>query len=231
MRRELGDWRPLPVPRLLWFNTAVLVLEQPRARMGADAPRAAANIDQVRLGLLAGGVFAVAFLGGQLLAWRQLGSRPASTSPQSGQQLLLPRHRAAWPPYPRWPRGAGLRTAVKAGQRGRCRAVRLNVELCAIYWLFMLFVWMVLFSLLAGWGSDDLGVLLPSANQIRADAPHEPTGHVRPGAHLTRPAAARLRLRLVVRQAAFKNVSWGKAMMWIFLFRTPSSSAASCSPT
>ena len=32
-------------------------------------------------------------------------------------------------------------------------------------------------------------------------------------------------------QRAFKNVSWGKAMMWIFLCPTPSSSAASCSPT
>ena len=25
MRMELADWRPLPLPRLLWFNTGVLV--------------------------------------------------------------------------------------------------------------------------------------------------------------------------------------------------------------
>ena len=26
MRMELSDWRPLPVPPLLWFNTGVLML-------------------------------------------------------------------------------------------------------------------------------------------------------------------------------------------------------------
>ena len=43
---------------------------------------------------------------------------------------------------------------VKAWGRGPVESVQLNVELCATYWLFMLFVWMVLFSLLAGWASD-----------------------------------------------------------------------------
>jgi cytochrome c oxidase subunit III len=32
-------------------------------------------------------------------------------------------------------------------------------------------------------------------------------------------------------QRAFKNVSWGKAMMWIFLLSDTFVSAASCSPT
>ena len=43
---------------------------------------------------------------------------------------------------------------IKARGRGGVDSVRLNVELCATYWLFMLFVWMVLFSLLAGWASE-----------------------------------------------------------------------------
>ena len=44
--------------------------------------------------------------------------------------------------------------AIKAGRATDTQGVRLNVELCATYWLFMLFVWVVLFSLLAGWASD-----------------------------------------------------------------------------
>jgi cytochrome c oxidase subunit III len=30
----------------------------------------------------------------------------------------------------------------------------LSVELCAIYWHFLLLVWLVLFSLLTGWAAD-----------------------------------------------------------------------------
>ncbi|MBI3275777.1 MAG: cytochrome-c oxidase, partial [Methylocystis sp.] len=32
--------------------------------------------------------------------------------------------------------------------------LRQSVELCAIYWHFMLFVWVVIFALLTGWGDD-----------------------------------------------------------------------------
>ena len=40
MRMALSDWRPLPVPRLLWLNTGVLVAEQRRAAMRARSRRA-----------------------------------------------------------------------------------------------------------------------------------------------------------------------------------------------
>jgi cytochrome c oxidase subunit 3 len=33
-----------------------------------------------------------------------------------------------------------------------------NVELCAIYWHFLLLVWLVLFALLMGWGSDLIAI-------------------------------------------------------------------------
>ena len=40
------------------------------------------------------------------------------------------------------------RTADKVWRGARMDQVRLSVELCAIYWHFLLFVWMVLFGLL-----------------------------------------------------------------------------------
>jgi cytochrome c oxidase subunit 3 len=32
--------------------------------------------------------------------------------------------------------------------------IRLSVDLCAIYWHFMLIVWLILFALFAGWANS-----------------------------------------------------------------------------
>ena len=92
--------------------------------------------------------------------------------------------------------------------------MRLSVELCAIYWHFLLLVWLVLFGLLLA--GDDL-VRLPPALQAEVDdtmPDHAPDDRRRldPARRL-----ARLVADWSSDQRAFKNVSWGKAMMWIFL--------------
>src|SRR6202043_886424 len=71
MRMELIDWRSLPVPRLLWFNTGVLVLSSVALQWAHVAARRN-DMDGVIVGLCAGGASAITFLVGQLLAWRQL---------------------------------------------------------------------------------------------------------------------------------------------------------------
>src|SRR5262249_4907901 len=67
----LEAWRPAPPLWLLWLNTAMLVLSS-IAMQGARMAARRGKIDGVIAGLVAGGAFAFAFLGGQLLAWRQL---------------------------------------------------------------------------------------------------------------------------------------------------------------
>ena len=72
MRMHMGtDWRPMPVPPLLWLNTGVLVASSValhRAQVAAP-PRRHGR----RAGGAAGGRRARPRLpGGQLLAWRQL---------------------------------------------------------------------------------------------------------------------------------------------------------------
>ncbi|WP_204322554.1 hypothetical protein, partial [Streptococcus pneumoniae] len=65
------DWRVLPVPPVLWVNTALLVLSS----VGLYWAQVAARRDdmrELRQALLTGGVSALGFLAGQLLAWRQL---------------------------------------------------------------------------------------------------------------------------------------------------------------
>jgi hypothetical protein len=71
MRMNMVDWRALPVPALLWFNTGVLVLSSVALQWAYVAANRN-NMDGVIVGLCAGGASAITFLVGQLLAWQQL---------------------------------------------------------------------------------------------------------------------------------------------------------------
>lgn len=149
MRMELSDWRPLPIPRLLWFNTGVLVLSSIALQCASVAARKG-QIDTVRLGLATAGLTALAFLVGQLVAWRELtddGYLLTANPANSFFYLITGMH--------------GLhilgglvalgRTTASAWNGARPERLRLSVELCAMYWHFLLFVWLAIFALLAGW--------------------------------------------------------------------------------
>jgi len=156
-RMELEDWRPAPQQRLLWLNTAMLVLSSLAMQWAQIAARRG-EIDGVWNGLFAGGVFAVAFLGGQILAWRQLNMMVAFdvTNPAIGFFLLITALHGLH-------LSGGLvawgRTAAKVWRGFDVARVRLSVELCTVYWHFLLLVWLVLFGLLFS-GNDNLGILL-----------------------------------------------------------------------
>ena len=152
MRMNMVDWRALPVPRLLWFNTGVLVLSSVALQWAQTAARRN-NMDGVIVGLCAGGASAVTFLIGQLLAWQQLsvaGYYVASNPANSFFYLITAVH------------GLHLlgglvalgRTTAKVWRGAAMTQVRLSVELCAIYWHFLLLVWLVLLGLLTGWTDD-----------------------------------------------------------------------------
>jgi cytochrome c oxidase subunit III len=152
MRMNMVDWRALPVPRLLWFNTGVLVLSSVALQWAQTAARRN-NMDGVIVGLCAGGASAVTFLIGQLLAWQQLsvaGYYVASNPANSFFYLITAVH------------GLHLlgglvalgRTTAKVWRGAAMTKVRLSVELCAIYWHFLLLVWLVLLGLLTGWTND-----------------------------------------------------------------------------
>ena len=152
MRMNMLDWRALPVPRLLWFNTGVLVLSSAALQWAHMAARRN-DIDGVIVGLCAGGASAVSFLIGQLLAWRQLtvaGYFLASNPANSFFYLITAVHGLHLM--------GGLvalgRTTAKVWRGAEPAQVRLSVELCAIYWHFLLLVWLVLLGLLMGWTDD-----------------------------------------------------------------------------
>ena len=149
MRMALLDWRVLPVPKLLWLNTGVLVLSSVALQSSYVAARRD-NVESVMVGLLAGGVAAVIFLAGQLLAWQQLnaaGYFVASNPANSFFYLLTAMHGLHLT--------GGLvalgRTSAKVWRGTGIADMRLSVELCTIYWHFLLLVWLVLLGLLTGW--------------------------------------------------------------------------------
>jgi cytochrome c oxidase subunit 3 len=152
MRMNMVDWRALPVPRLLWFNTGVLVLSSVALQWAQVAARRN-DIDGVIVGLCAGGASAVTFLVGQLLAWQQLSAAGyflASNPANSFFYLITAAHGLHLM--------GGLvalgRTTAKVWRGAEMTQVRLSVELCAIYWHFLLLVWLVLLGLLTGWTND-----------------------------------------------------------------------------
>ncbi len=146
MRKEGADWRPLAQPMVLWFNTAMLILGSiffQRARTAAQREQ----IDGVRVGLLAGGVFTLVFLGGQLWAWQQLNATGyfLATNPANAFFYLFTALHGLHLLGGLWVWG---KTAVKLQRGAEVHEVRLSVELCTVYWHFLLAIWLVLFALL-----------------------------------------------------------------------------------
>ena len=105
------------------------------------------SLEGVKTGLLAGGGSAIAFLLGQYWAWRQmiaLGYYAESNPANAFFYLVTAAHGlhllgglVAWG-----------RTVAKVWRGEALARVRLSVELCAVYWHFLLVVWLVLFVLL-----------------------------------------------------------------------------------
>jgi len=147
-RMSLGDWHSLPDPWLLWPNTFVLILSSIALQSACVGARKG-QVDRVKTGLIAGGAFAFAFLLGQLLVWRDLvgsGYFAASNPAYAFFYLLTAIHGlhlvgglVAWG-----------RTSAKLWRDDReLGKLRLSVEMCAVYWHFLLVVWLIFFALLS----------------------------------------------------------------------------------
>lgn len=146
MRMKLGDWRPLSEPDLLWLNTGALVLSSIALQWAANAARRE-QVEVVRKALLTGGFFAFAFMAGQWMAWQQLidAGYYAYTNPAYAFFYLLTGLHAlhllgglvVW----------GVTTNKLLGGCELSR-LRVSIECCAIYWHFLLVVWVILFGLM-----------------------------------------------------------------------------------
>ena len=146
MRMHFGDWVPLREPRLLVWNTGILIVTSASMQWTVYAARRG-NALATRNGLLLSGALTVAFLVGQLVAWREMSDAGyyLHTNPANGFFYLLT---AVHGVHVLGGLVAWSRPTLRAWRGGDAARLRLGVELCAIYWHFLLAVWLVLFALL-----------------------------------------------------------------------------------
>ena len=146
MRMMGEDWTTLAVPRVLWLNTAVLILSGVAMQWTRAAARSG-QIDGVRSGLITAGVFTFSFLAGQLLAWQQLSASGyfVAANPANAFFYLLTALHGLHLLGGLW---VWAKTTAKVWRGVEVAAVRLSVELCTVYWHYLLLVWLVLFALL-----------------------------------------------------------------------------------
>ncbi len=146
-RMMFPDWRSFPSPWLLWLNTSMLILSSVTLEW-ARIQAARERTERAKLGLIAGGVYAVAFLVGQLLAWQYLVATGfyASENPAVAFFYLIT---ALHGIHLLGGVAALGRTIVKVwnGAFDNARLLS-NIELCATYWHFLLVLWLVVFALL-----------------------------------------------------------------------------------
>jgi cytochrome c oxidase subunit 3 len=153
MRINFVDWTPLPQPRLLTLNTAILVVASLAIEWTVFAARRG-DAAAIRKGLAATGLLTIGFVVGQLVVWKQLSDAGyfLSTSAATGFFYLLT---AVHGLHVLGGLVAWSRTSARAWRGAKAEKLRLGVELCAIYWHFLLVVWVVLFAVLV---SKDLGL-------------------------------------------------------------------------
>ncbi len=147
VRMSMADWQSIPKPPILWVNTVVLLLSSVVAQWAWSSIRRG-NEKGLRHGLLLTTLLGVAFVAGQLWAWRQLvaaglylQSNPASSffyvlTAMHGLHLLGGIVALIW-------------ATVRAWRNAYTPERHLGVELCVVYWHFLMLVWLWLFALLA----------------------------------------------------------------------------------
>lgn len=145
MHHGLG-WCHLTIPNLLWYNTLVL-LGASVAMQLASSLASRGRRDASRAALVAGGVLTIAFLAGQVMAWKAVGpslyflqGSPAIAffyvlTVVHGLHLI-----------------GGLyvlgRTTARFGAGAEIIDLRQSLSLCATYWHFLLLVWLAVFGVL-----------------------------------------------------------------------------------
>jgi cytochrome c oxidase subunit 3 len=147
MRMHHGvGWCHLTIPPILWINTLVLVAASFALQLASRAVGRGQRM-MAQLALTAGGALSIAFLAGQVAGWQAVGpslyfiqGSPAIAffyvlTIAHGLHLI-----------------GGLyvlgRSAMRFAGGAELIDLRQSLQLCSIYWHFLLLVWLVVFAVL-----------------------------------------------------------------------------------
>jgi cytochrome c oxidase subunit III len=141
-----SDWVSPPLPFVLWLSTVLLILASVAFQWARVAARRG-PLTGLKQGLLAAGVLSFAFLAVQLVAWQQLGAAGyfAAANPANAFFYLITALHGLHLLGGLWFWG---RSAARVWQGVEAARVRVSVELCSVYWHFLLLVWLAMFALL-----------------------------------------------------------------------------------
>lgn len=147
IRMSLPDWTRLADPSQLWFNTGLLVISSVLFQWARNIANAGKQ-KNLLTAFIGGGVFALLFIAGQMLTWNNLqasGYFMASNPANSFFYLLTGLHIAhllggLW---------VWSKSSIRLLAAGKPDDLRLSIELCTVYWHFLLIVWLLMFAMLA----------------------------------------------------------------------------------
>ena len=144
LRMELGDWVPLTEPQMLWTNTVVLILASIVFQWTRSAARNGIS-QRIKPGLLVTGLLTTAFLVGQYVVWQQLNASGhyVTSNPADAFFFLVTGLHALHIL-------GGMYVWARATKRAftSSDSVEESIQLCTVYWHFLLVVWLVLFGLM-----------------------------------------------------------------------------------
>ncbi|PPR45063.1 MAG: putative cytochrome c oxidase subunit 3 [Alphaproteobacteria bacterium MarineAlpha5_Bin11] len=147
-RMFYSDWRSMPEPVLLWINTIVLFITSGMF-ISAQAASKKNEFIIVKKRFVLIGIFSLIFLIGQLIVWQDLIKLGyfVSSSPANAYFYLFTAlhglHLIGGLIY--W--NITIKKVWKPSEVV-VEKTKQSVELCAIYWHFLLIVWLVLFILM-----------------------------------------------------------------------------------
>jgi len=146
-RMLVHDWKSLSEPWLLWINTSILILTSfvfHKTKIFFDKN----NFEKAKNSLLLVGFLSFAFITGQLLVWQHFINigQYASTNPANAFFYLFTALHGLhllgglffW----------GRATTKIFTENFNVPKAQQSIELCAIYWHFLLIVWLILFGLM-----------------------------------------------------------------------------------
>ena len=147
IRMELPDWQPLSEPGQLWLNTGLLVLSSVLFQWARNISRSGSQKNLLTT-FIGGGVLAVLFIAGQLMTWGNLqeGGYYLTSNPANAFYYLLTGVHAVHLLGGLW---VWSKSSIRLLSGAEAKEVKLSIELCTLYWHFLLIVWLVMFAILA----------------------------------------------------------------------------------
>jgi cytochrome c oxidase subunit 3 len=144
------DWMALSEPPVLWLNTVLLIAASVAMQAARKAVRT--SVERGFTALLLGGLLTLAFLGGQFYAWGQVRDSEffSPVNPAVAFFYLLTAVHGLHLLGGLYVWGRTLARLRKGDVEAIdvLQSINLSVELCGVYWHFLLLVWLGLFTVM-----------------------------------------------------------------------------------